>query len=87
MRKSYIENNRINGYKEFFLKLFLEPMTNKENEWEKQNKLRDWKRHNQEEGKKIAILTQQVDKSTKWKTLRTIFNPTNIYQILEPLAE
>jgi len=49
--------------------------------------LRDWKRHNQEEGKKIAILTQQVDKSTKWKTLRTIFNPTNIYQILEPLAE
>ncbi len=62
-------------------------MTNKENEWEKQNKLRDWKRHNQEEGKKIAILTQQVDKSTKWKTLRTIFNPTNIYQILEPLAE
>lgn len=49
--------------------------------------MRDWKRQNQEEGKKIAILTQQVDKSTKWKTLRTIFNPTNIYQILEPLAE
>ncbi len=62
-------------------------MTNKDNEWKKENKLRDWKRQNQEEGKKIAILTQQVDKSTKWKTLRTIFNPTNIYQILEPLAE
>jgi len=49
--------------------------------------LRNWKRQNQEEGKEIAILTQQVDKSIKWKTLKTIFNPTNIYQIFEPLAE
>jgi hypothetical protein len=49
--------------------------------------LRDWRRQNQKEGKKITILTQQIDKSIQWKASKTIFSPTNIYQVFEPLAK
>jgi hypothetical protein len=49
--------------------------------------LEDWRKQNQEEAKEIVILTQQANKSTKWKALRIIFSPTHIYQALELLAE
>jgi hypothetical protein len=49
--------------------------------------LKDWRGQNQEEAKKLAILIQQVDKSTRWKGLRTIFSPSTSYQIFKPLKK
>jgi hypothetical protein len=41
------------------MKFCLEPMLDKDRKREGNNRLRDWRRENQEEAKQVAIATQQ----------------------------
>ncbi len=63
-------------------------------EVEEKNRLRDWRRQNHDEVKKNIVqakkskeIATQAQKSTKWKGLRTIFSPSNIYHVPHPIEE
>jgi hypothetical protein len=65
-------------------------MTDKSKKVEEQNRLREWKRQNHEEAKKLNVQAKkskeiivQVDKSSKWKGLRTIFSPFTSYHVFD----
>lgn len=49
------------------MKFCLEPMLDKDRKREGNNRLRDWRRENQEEAKQVAIATQQSITQNRWR--------------------
>jgi hypothetical protein len=69
-------------------------MMDKNRNVEEQNRLKECRRHNHEEAKKIVAqakkskeIVVQIEKSSKSKGLRTIFSPIISYQVLDYVEE
>jgi hypothetical protein len=54
-------------------------MLNRDKEREKNNKLRNWRKENQEEAKEATIVTQQSITQNRWKGFGAIFNSPATY--------
>ncbi len=65
---------------------YLEPMSNRDKE-KKNNKLKNWRRENQEEARQAIIATQQSITQNRWRGLGAIFNSLATYQVLQPIKE
>jgi hypothetical protein len=69
------------------MKLYLEPMSDKNRKREEINKLRVWRRKNWEEVREVAIRTRQSLTHNRWRGFGTIFNSPVTYQVLQLVKE
>ncbi len=69
------------------MKLYLEPMSDSNKDWENINRLRDWRRENWEETREVAIRTPQSITQNKWKCFGAILNSLVAYQVLQLVKE
>ncbi len=49
--------------------------------------MKDWRRENQEEAKKVVIVTQQFITQNRWKGLGEIFNSPTTYKVFQPIKK
>jgi hypothetical protein len=86
--KLKIGSGSINGYrKETIISIWSLCGIGIKKKEKENNRLRDWRRENQEEAKKATIATQQSITHNRWKGLGTIFNSPVAYQVLQLVEE
>ncbi len=69
------------------MNFYLESISNRHREIEKNNRLRNQRRENQEEAKESVIVAQQSITQNRWKCLGAIFNSPITYNVLQLVEE